>query len=666
MDFFEQQDHARRQSKTLVLLFMLAVVAIVLAVNFVMALLWIWSHGGQFAGPHAYPAGFFATNTGVALGLIGGGTLIEMFNLRAGGEAVAQMAGGRQVMPSSYDWQERRLLNVVEEMALASGISCPKVYVLDREEAINAFAAGYQPNEAVLAVTRGALDRLTREELQGVVAHEFSHILNGDIGLNLRLIGVLFGIQMIAGFGQHLMRHGARNWSGKALDSSRGPGHAVLYAVGLALFVVGYLGILCSRLIKSALSRQREFLADASAIQFTRSRDGIGGALRKIGGLSQAIGLGSAIRHPNAEQLSHLFLGAVRQNLLAGLFASHPPLAERLRRIYGRNVALLDAPELPPDLAATARLPDLPFDAPAPALAPAAAAPGVAALPVAAVSLNTAAPAVAAPAVAAPAVAATPAVFPSQLDWALRDLHAAPALVYALLLGQGADRELQLRLLKTEAPVQAQWTAALATAITALPPAARLPLLDRAMPTLKLLPQAGRDALLATVAKLIAADQKVTLAEFVLQTILSRRLALDAGRAVPVRFGQPAALAAEVALLFSLLAHSIAAAGSEDAASVFLRAAEALGQLRLTAAQLLPVAAIGWREVSQALDRLNQLAPLAKPLVIKALLVAAMREEQILLPAADLLRAICAALDAPVPPAISASYAALQAPDLHF
>jgi Zn-dependent protease with chaperone function len=652
MDFFEQQDHARRQSRTLALLFMLAVVAIVLAVNFVLALLWIWSHGGHFAAPQAYPAGFFATNTGVALGLIGGGTLIEMFNLRAGGEAVAQMAGGRQVLPSSYDWQERRLLNVVEEMALASGISCPKVYVLDREEAINAFAAGYQPNEAVVAVTRGALDRLTREELQGVVAHEFSHILNGDIGLNLRLIGVLFGIQMIAGFGQHLMWHGARNWSGKALDRSSGPGHAILYVVGLALFVVGYLGILCSRLIKSALSRQREFLADASAIQFTRSRDGIGGALRKIGGLSQAIGLGSAIRHPNAEQLSHLFLGAARQNLLAGLFASHPPLAERLRRIYGRNVALLDAPELPPDLAATARLPDLPFNA----LAPAAAAPGVAALPVAAVSSNT----------AAPAAAAAPAVFPSQLDWALRDLHAAPALVYALLLGQGADRDLQLRLLKTAAPVQAQWTAALATAITALPPAARLPLLDRAMPTLKLLPQAGCDALLATVAKLIAADQKVTLAEFVLQTILSRRLALDAGRAVPVRFGQPAALAAEVALLFSLLAHSIAAAGSEDAASVFLRAAEALGQPRLTTAQLLPVAAIGWREVSQALERLNQLAPLAKPLVIKALLAAAMREEQILLPAADLLRAICAALDAPVPPAISASYAALQAPDLHF
>jgi Zn-dependent protease with chaperone function len=637
MDFFGQQDHARRQSRTLVLLFALAVLAIVLAVNLVMALLWIWSHGGHLGGPHVYPAGFFATNTGVALGLIGGGTLIEMFNLRTGGEAVAQMAGGRQVLPASYDWQERRLLNVVEEMALASGIACPKVYVLDREEAINAFAAGYQPNEAVIAVTRGALDRLTRDELQGVIAHEFSHILNGDIGLNLRLIGVLFGIQMIAGFGQHLMWYGARNWSGKALDRSSGPGHAILYVVGLALFVVGYLGILFSRLIKSALSRQREFLADASAIQFTRNRDGIGGALRKIGGLSQAIGLGSAIRHPNAEQLSHLFLGAARPNLLAGLFASHPPLAERLRRIYGRNVALLDAPELPAEAPPAAeRLPDLAF------------------------FTSLQAPA------ATTAVGAAPAAFPSQLDWALRDLHAAPALVYALLLGCGAERELQLRLLKTAAPVQAQWVTALAPAFTTLPAAARLPLLDRAMPTLKLLPQAGRDALLATAGELIAADQKVTLAEFVLQTILSRRLAADAGRSVPVRFAQPAALAAEVLLLFSLVAHSAAAAGNDAAEIVFLRAADALPQLRLTAAHLLPVAAIGWTQVKSALDRLNQLAPLAKPALIKALLAAASGQDGIAVAAADLLRAICAAIDAPVPPAISATYAAFQAPDLYF
>jgi hypothetical protein len=317
--------------------------------------------------------------------------------------------------------------------------------------------------------------------------------------------------------------------------------------------------------------------------------------------------------------------------------ASHPPLAERLRRIYGRHVALLDAPELPAELpSAEERLPDLGFFAPSSALT------------------------------AKPAAAIAPAVFPSQLDWALRDLHAAPALVYGLLLGPGAERELQLCLLKTAAPVQVQWVTALAPVLASLPAAAHLPLLDRAMPTLKLLPQAARDSLLATAGALIAADQKVTLAEFVLQTILTRRLAADAGRAVPVRYGQPAALATEVTLLFSLLAHSVAATSKDDAASVFRRAADALPPAQLTAADLLPVAAIGWSQVNQALERLNQLAPLAKPGLIKALLAAAMQPDGITLAAADLLRALCAALDLPVPPAVSATYTAYQAPDLHF
>src|ERR1700716_3746702 len=201
MNFFEQQHHARRQTTTLVILFALAVVTIVVAVNAVAALLWIWAQGGTLSGPNSYPRSFFAANTLITLGLITGGTLIETFNLRDGGDAVAQMAGGRMVSPASQDLQERRLLNVVAEMALASGIACPNVYVLDREDAINAFAAGYNQNEAVVAVTRGTLSRLTRDELQGVVGHEFSHILNGDMRLNVRLIGVLYGIQMIAGFG---------------------------------------------------------------------------------------------------------------------------------------------------------------------------------------------------------------------------------------------------------------------------------------------------------------------------------------------------------------------------------------------------------------------------------------------------------------------------------
>ncbi len=287
--------------------------------------------------------------------------LIEIVNLRDGGEAVAKMAGGRQVSPATRDVQERRLLNVVEEMALAAGIACPKVYLLEREDSINAFAAGYNPNEAVLAVTQGTLRRLTRDELQGVVGHEFSHILNGDMRLNVRLIGVLFGIQMIAGFGQHLLDFAARTGGARSRDD-KGPSlQVVMLVLGVALFVIGYIGIFFGRLIKSAVSRQREFLADASAIQFTRNPDGIGNALRKIGGLSRSDAAAASIHHPNAEMLSHLFLSAARPNLWSGLFATHPPIAERLRRIYGRSIDLLDAPELPVEFSSAEQLPDIPY-----------------------------------------------------------------------------------------------------------------------------------------------------------------------------------------------------------------------------------------------------------------------------------------------------------------
>ena len=354
MDFFAQQAHAQRQTRLLLMLFMLALLAIVVAVNLAMALIFIWTAG---ASP-GYPRGFFLTNTLVTVALIGGGSAIEILRLREGGDAVARMAGGRLILSTSRQPQERRLQNVVEEMAIAAGIACPRIYVMERESAINAFAAGFDQNEAVIAVTRGTLERLNRDELQGVVAHEFSHILNGDMRLNMRLIGVLSGIQMIAGFGRQLMDAA---WVFRS-DSRKTDSRSSIWLVGAALYAVGYIGVFFGRLIKSAVSRQREFLADSSAVQFTRNPDGIGNALRKIGGLSRVMPLGSRIDSPQAEQLSHFFLCAARPALLAGLFATHPPLEERLRRIYGRNIGLLDAPVLEESQFSIAEaLPDLQY-----------------------------------------------------------------------------------------------------------------------------------------------------------------------------------------------------------------------------------------------------------------------------------------------------------------
>jgi len=652
MDFFGQQEQARRQSRTLVLLFALAVLLIVASVNLALALLWAWANGQPLAAVAGYPRGFFVTNTVVTLALIGVGTLIQSWNLRDGGDAVARMAGGRPVEPATTEPGERRLLNVVEEMALASGIACPRVYLLDREDSINAFAAGHTPNQAAVAVTRGALTRLSRDELQGVIGHEFSHILNGDMRLNIHLIGVLFGIQMIAGFGRTLIDFGARVWGRRGRDEKGPPLQLVLMAAGVVLFVIGYIGIFFGRLIKAAVSRQREFLADASAVQFTRNPDGIGGALRKIGGLGSGAGAGSRIGHPNAEQLSHLFLGAALPRLAGGWLATHPPLAERLRRIYGRPMEPLAAPEIPPETPVPEpMLPDIPYFAPAAAAASAAPA-----------AASTAAP-TAAPGLATPhaAPASAPSKLPIALANAAHDPQAAGALVQALLLDAPPARDGQLQLLATIDAGSARMAGYLRRELDALPHSVRLPLLDLAAPALRQLTAPQRAALLDSCERLIAADGRVTLAEFVVQAVLQRRLGRHAGRAVPVRFTTPAALRAEAALLLSLLAQvtlrAQPAAAADSALPAFLRGAAACPELALAAADLRPAAAIDFADVRAALERVNQLAPLAKPALVKAWLAAASDAGGALLPAsADVLRALCSAIDAPLPPALAAAY----------
>ena len=637
MNFFQHQDHARRQTRLLVILFALAVIAIVVAVNLATALIWSWTTTGYVLGMRDYPRGFFATNTLITLALIAGGTLIEMFNLREGGEAVAKMAGGRLVSPSTTDLQERRLLNVVEEMALASGIACPRVYLLDKEEAINAFAAGYNQDEAVVAVTKGTLTRLSRDELQGVVAHEFSHILNGDMRLNIRLIGLLFGIQMIAGFGQHLIDFGTHSWSARDRND-KGPSlRMALFLTGLALLLIGYIGVFFGRLIKAAVSRQREFLADASAVQFTRNADGIGGALRKIGGLTRSDGLGTRIEHPNAEQLSHLFLGAPKPGLVKGLLATHPPVEERLLRIYGRLVEPLDAPQERGGYAEGAPvLPDIPY------VAAGFSQPQSQPQPQGHWVMDSG--------------RTKQDMLPADLDHALRDAHGAAALVHALVLDQSQDRAAQLAMLQRAGVSGAEFILFLAAAVGKLPKSARLPLLDMAMPALKQLPQEERKALLQSVDRLSAADNRLTLAEFVLQTVLARRLDARAGRATPVRYDGLQALRQECILLLSLVVHVAASASNADAAALFAQGAARCMETGISSGNLMPVSAIDYDSVRTALHRVHQMAPLTKPVLVKALLAAAGDAAPMPTSTADLLRALCAAMEVPTPAMVAATY----------
>ncbi|MDX1562193.1 MAG: M48 family metallopeptidase, partial [Gammaproteobacteria bacterium] len=329
MDFFERQDASHRATRYLVLLFALAFLAVAVVTGVVLMLLLGLAGNGQVLSPTAASSGLIAgdlsllaTIVAIVIGLMIIASLFRHATLARGGGQVARMLGGTQVTGDERDPLRRRLLNVVEEMAIASGLPVPEIYVLEQERGINAFAAGLTPGDAAVAVTQGALDHLTRAELQGVVAHEFSHILNGDMRLNSRLMGLSFGILVLSLIGRWLLRSSAR---GLRFSSNRGKGSA-LVVIGLALTVIGGIGVFLSRLIKAAVSRQRETLADASAVQFTREPLALAGALKKIGGFTPYL---EAVE---AEEVSHMLFGRAGRSF-AGLFATHPPLPERIKAL---------------------------------------------------------------------------------------------------------------------------------------------------------------------------------------------------------------------------------------------------------------------------------------------------------------------------------------------
>jgi Zn-dependent protease with chaperone function len=336
MNFFQQQEHARARTRWLLFIYLLAVIAIVIALDVVFLLVKSFSIS-EYSQSQAAPTdirSWIEADAGslimVSLGIIafiGLASLYRVMTLRGGGSKVAVALGGTHVDASHPDRRVRRLVNIVEEMAIASGLPVPEVYVLEQESGINAFAAGHQSEDAAVAVTRGALDIFSRDELQGVLGHEFSHILNGDMRMNMRLLGPLFGIMLIGLMGSILLRSSAHSRVRSSKESSGGM--VIVLILGLGLTVIGYIGQLAGRLIKAAISRQREYLADASAVQFTRNRDGIGGALKKIAAWKH----GSVLADSGAEEVSHMLFANGLQQQFSGLLATHPPITERLQRL---------------------------------------------------------------------------------------------------------------------------------------------------------------------------------------------------------------------------------------------------------------------------------------------------------------------------------------------
>ena len=321
MNFFESQDRARRATRWLVVVYVAATALIVAGVTLVVAAAF---HMLGSPGISPAPPVLLAT-AALATLLIVGATLYRTAALSVGGSRVATDMGGTLVAADVQDPLRRRLRNVVEEMSIASGVPVPDIYVLEAEDGINAFAAGYTPADAAVAVTRGALDVLNRDELQGVIAHEFSHILNGDMRINIRMIGVLFGIMVLSIIGRIVLRGG---YYGGASYGRRNRGAPAVMAIGVGLVILGWIGVFFARLIKAAVSRQRETLADASAVQFTRQSQGIANALKKIGGYTEK----SYLRAADPEEISHMLFARGSRRYMS-IFATHPPLVERIKAL---------------------------------------------------------------------------------------------------------------------------------------------------------------------------------------------------------------------------------------------------------------------------------------------------------------------------------------------
>jgi len=336
MNFFSQQAKAIKQTRLLVGLFLLAVIFIVVAIN---ALFYFALSAQTVVETSMRAENWFAQNywiyiTLATVSLIAITSLFRTWQINRNPMAIISMVDATYVPLDSKNPNEKQLVNLVEEMAIASGMPIPQIFIMKNEQGLNAFVSGLKPSSAILVVTQGLLDQLSRQQMQGVIGHEFSHILNGDMRLNLRLVGVIAGILVIGQLGQMLLRggsYGRRSYSSFSSSSNKKSGGGIV-AIGLGIFIVGYVGLFFGRLIKAAISRQREFLADASAVQFTRDKSGIAGALLSIRNAS----LGSRLNVKSAEEVSHMCFGAstaITQKI-NGWLASHPPLEDRIQAIY--------------------------------------------------------------------------------------------------------------------------------------------------------------------------------------------------------------------------------------------------------------------------------------------------------------------------------------------
>ena len=632
MNFFKAQDKARKHTRRLIFLFILAVISLIALTNLLLigTLAFLGSNEEEPFLPVL--ANSFDVNVvivisiGVSL-LVVIGSLFKIYDLSKGGSAIAEMLGGQLVPQSTNKADERRLLNIVEEMSIAAGIPIPQVYVLN-ESSINAFAAGQSHNNSVIGVTQGTLSHLTRDELQGVIAHEFSHILNGDMKLNLRLIGVLHGILLIGILGEKVI-NSMRYSSGKK------DGAGAIIVIGLGLMLIGYAGTFFGKWIKSSVSRQREFLADASAVQFTRNKDTIAGALKKIGGMDE----GSLLHSSSASEYSHAYFANGVSSFFDSMFATHPPLEERIKQIdpgwNGRFIA--------PKIAAK--------EQPEPTENKSTSIEGLAA---------TAAILTATDQIINQVGVLTEnnieyahqllLTIPALIKSSSQSAFSARAVIYAILIREQKNKKDTWELLvKHSDPLMPKLTKQLIVESKDIDEKLILPILELCINALRELSKNQYSQFRETVNNIIAADKTVDLNEWVLQRLVLQQLDEHFSIRKPAKekHAYLGAVKNSAETLLSLIAYTEHKDSKEKAQQAFNKGIEEIGA---KAFKFIPKEDISLSSLNMSLDQLSELKPLLKQRILKACAAIIMLDGETTTKGLELFRTVSTSLNCPVPP----------------
>lgn len=633
MNFFEQQDQARRQTRWLLVLFGLAVIAIVVAID--LAVLVGFGLGSVQDGEVQSLRQMVSLNRSLLIGatvatllVIAGASLFRIWRLKSGGGRVAVELGGVPIPPESSDPLHRRLRNVVEEIALASGVPVPEIYVLERESGINAFAAGFTPADAAVAVTRGALETLSRNELQGVIAHEFSHIFNGDMRLNIRLMGALFGILVLAVVGRRVL------WHGRFMGGSRNKNGGAILLIAFVLWAVGYIGLFFGRWIKAAVSRQREYLADASAVQFTRDPDSIGGALKKI-----AVHADTSYLMVDSEEVGHMLFGSGQA---MRMFATHPPIMRRIQRIepsFTRSQLL----EFGTQMRKEAERRDRAEQARAEKEAARKAREG--GFDAAGIVQEIGNPGWDRVLLAAGIVAS----LPEAAGRAARSPEWAVELLLAGLLDKEPEsREQQLLMIASELGAECEGRVRKLLDVTrSVQPEQRLPLLEMALPMIKQRDANEQARLLSVINKVIRSDGKIDVFEYLVARLITQYLweAANPRRAArPGRRSLKSLTDEAKAVLAVLVLHGSADESQRERA--WRRGLERLGA-EVMSMESWPEDWIG--VLDPALKKLDGLEPKGRQVLVEAMIEVATSDQVVNAAEIELMRAVCAALHVPVP-----------------